>query len=98
MPSDLKFDWDKANVSHLARHNVTPKEAEEALRNDPVDLGYEDVNDEERWNSIGHTDNFRVLLVVWTLRGEDDVVRVVTAREAAKTAARAYLWGKGFLV
>jgi len=44
---------------------------------------------------IGHTDNLRVLLLVWTLRGEE-AVRVITAREAAKTARSVYLREKGF--
>ena len=94
MADELKFEWDAANVTHIARHKVTPKEAEEALLNDPFDLGYEIVDGEERWTSVGHTDNRRVLLLVWTLRGED-VVRVVTAREAEKTSRRTYLRAKG---
>ena len=40
-----------------------------------------------------HTDRLRVLKLVWTLRGE--VVRVVTALEASKNEARAYLQAKG---
>jgi uncharacterized DUF497 family protein len=32
------FDWDDANVDHLARHDVTPEEAEEALL-DPRRIG-----------------------------------------------------------
>jgi uncharacterized DUF497 family protein len=27
----VTFDWDAANIQHLARHGVTPKEAEEAV-------------------------------------------------------------------
>jgi len=95
MADEWKFEWDAGNVSHLARHTVTPEEAEQALRSDPFDLAYEIVEGEERWTSIGHTDSLRVLLLVWTLRGED-VVRVVTAREAAKTDRRVYLREKGF--
>jgi hypothetical protein len=32
------FDWDDANEEHLARHGVTPEEAEEALT-DPRRIG-----------------------------------------------------------
>ena len=95
MADELKFEWDAANVSHIARHKVTPVEAEHALLNDPFDLGCEVVEGEERWTSIGHTDTLRVLLLVWTLRSEN-VVRVITAREAAKMARRVYLREKGF--
>ena len=71
MAVELRFDWDIANISHIARHKVKPEEAEQALLNDPFDLGYELENGEERWTSIGHTHKLRVLLLVWTLRGED---------------------------
>jgi len=91
----LRFVWDVANVSHIACHSVTPEEAEQALRNEPFDLGYESVDGEQRWTSVGHTDSLRVLLLVWTLRGEE-VVRVITAREAAKADRRAYLREKRF--
>jgi len=60
MAGDLKFEWDAANVSHISRHKVTPTEAEQALLNEPFDLGHEAV-EEERWTSIGHTDNLRVI-------------------------------------
>lgn len=91
----MRFDWDEANVRHIARHGVKPDEAEQVLRNDPFDLNYDVVDGEERWTSIGHSDGFRVLLVVWTIRG-DDLVRVVTARKAAKPARAVYLRTRGF--
>ena len=95
MTDALRFDWDKANISHIARHKIRAEEAEQALRNDPFDLAYEVVNGEERWTSLGHTGSLRVLLIVWTLRG-DEAVRVVTAREAGKVERASYLSAKGF--
>ena len=41
MADEWKFEWDAANVSHIARHKVTQQEAEQALRNEPFDLAYE---------------------------------------------------------
>ena len=95
MADDLKFDWDAENIFHIARHRVSPQEAEQALVNEPLDFGYEIVGGEERWTSIGQTENLRVLGLVWTLRGEG-LVRVVTAREASKGARREYLREKGY--
>lgn len=91
----MRFDWEAGNLSHIASHGVTQIEAEQVLLNDPFDLKYEVVKGEERWTSIGHTGGFRVLLVVWTLRG-GDIVRAVTAREAAKSVRITYLREKGF--
>jgi uncharacterized DUF497 family protein len=96
MAEELKFHWNEANISHIARHDVTPEEAEQALRNDPFEVDYEIVEGEERWTSIGHTNHLRVLKLVWTLR--DEVVRVVTAIEAPKSEAREYLKSKGFRI
>lgn len=30
------FDWDDANVRHIARHGVTPEDAEYVLANGPL--------------------------------------------------------------
>jgi uncharacterized protein len=70
MRVDLSFDWDNADVAHIARHTVAPEEAEQALSNDPMEINYDVVRGEERWTSAGHTNKLRVLLIVWTLRGD----------------------------
>lgn len=97
MPGELKFQWDAANLAHIARHRVMPAEAEQVLASDPIHLDYDIVDGEERWTSIGHTESVRVLVVVWTIR-DHDAVRVVTAWEAHKRAHRNYLREKGFAV
>jgi hypothetical protein len=43
-----EFDWDEANIRRIARHQVTPDEAEQAILNNPLDLGPETVNGQER--------------------------------------------------
>jgi uncharacterized protein len=45
---EIEFDWDEANIGHLARHSVLPEEAEQVILNDPVDVGMEIVEGEER--------------------------------------------------
>jgi uncharacterized DUF497 family protein len=90
---DVRFDWDQANTEHIARHAVRPDEAEQAIRNDPLDMNYEVIDGEERWTAVGHTDEYRVLLVVWTVR--TDALRVVTARAVGRRARDAYLRAKG---
>lgn len=32
------FEWNHANRNHLASHGVTASEAEEVIRNNPVDI------------------------------------------------------------
>ena len=54
--SKIEFDWDDANVGHVARHGVIPEEAEQVILNDPVDLGVEIVEGEERYLNLGATE------------------------------------------
>ena len=85
---EIEFDWDEANIAHVARHSVLPKEAEQVILNDPLDLGMEFVEGEERYLNLGATVQGRVLLVVTTWR--EDHVRVVTAFDAIKRLIRFY--------
>jgi hypothetical protein len=79
---DGLFDWDDANILHLAEHDVAPEEAEEIILGDPLDIGLEVVDGEERSSHIGETNEGRILRVVITFRGER--MRVVTAFEPGK--------------
>lgn len=90
---NLNFDWDAANVAHIAEHDVKPEEAEEVLLGDPIDFGFEVVDGEERWGYIGETNEGRILRVVVTLSGER--MRVVTAFEPGKQWIVFYLEQKG---
>jgi hypothetical protein len=74
----LEFDWDEANIAHIARHGVKPHEAEEVILNEPIDLAYVVRNGEERIEQIGETLAGRILTVVSMFR--TGKIRVVTAR------------------
>ena len=87
--SEIEFDWDDDNHSHLAQHQVSPGEFEQLLNNDPVDVDYGLVNDEERFRSVGLTDQGRLLSVVWTVR--NGKVRAITAFPASVLDKKAYL-------
>lgn len=75
----MQFDWNEANIRHIARHRITPEEAEQVIENDPFDGGLALRNGELRRVHIGETDMGRVLVVVVNERGE--MLRVVTARD-----------------
>jgi uncharacterized DUF497 family protein len=84
----LLFDWDDANLQHIALHGVSAQEAEDAVASNPWDIGSEIVHAEERVAQLGETRAGRILLVVTTWRG--DALRVVTAYEPAKRLKAAY--------
>jgi uncharacterized DUF497 family protein len=75
------FDWDEENIRHIARHDVTPEEAEQVLGNDPTFVEEQEAGNETRELYAGTTDALRCLEVVTTWRG--DLLRVVTAYPAS---------------
>jgi hypothetical protein len=87
------FDWDEANIAHIARHGVTPEEVEQVFANDPMDLAAETVDREDRYTSVGHTNQLRVLVIAWTMRG--DKIRPITAFDASDRLAKRYVAERG---
>jgi hypothetical protein len=90
---EIRFDWDEANVEHIARHNVTPQEVEQMFANGVQDAGFEHSEGEDRYSVIGHTNSLRVLLMVWTYR--NGLVRPITAREVGKRMRENYFRSRG---
>jgi uncharacterized DUF497 family protein len=89
----VEFDWDQVNTGHIARHGVTPDEVGQVFVDDEMDIDYAVVGEEERWTVIGQTHLARVLIVVFTMRG--DLVRTVTAYEASSRMHAEYFANKG---
>jgi uncharacterized DUF497 family protein len=88
----LTFDWDDANRDHLARHNVTPQEAEEVVQNDPLDTELQTAegnSEEERLLQLGETSKGRILQLLTTWR--DGKVRVISGWDAPKQLKLYYL-------
>ena len=73
----LPFEWDDANRNHIARHHVTPDEAEQVLLGASLPLEIEERSGERRHTELGETADGRLLVVVWTWRRGR--ARVVTA-------------------
>lgn len=71
------FDWDAANIRHLACHAISPDEVEQCYRNDPLIVEEQFINGELRYLALGETDAARRLAFVFTIR--QDRVRFVTA-------------------
>jgi uncharacterized DUF497 family protein len=72
---------------------VVAEEAEQAIRNDPLDLGAQTVDGEDRFLSLGLTNLGRLLVVATTMR--EVKVRVVTAYGAGRKLALLYAKEEG---
>ena len=44
----IEFEWDTANIRHIARHGVNATKSRALWRDDPMDLGFDDINGERR--------------------------------------------------
>lgn len=83
------FEWDEANLGHVARHGVEPWEAEEAVIDpDRVGASARKTSGERRFAVVGATGSGRMLFVVFTQRGER--LRVITARDVDDGEKRRY--------
>lgn len=93
-PVDLSkiegFDWDEANISHIAKHNVDIKEAEEVFSSGNQQFAKDEKhsNVEPRFSILGKTDEDRHLKVVFTIRKKK--IRVVSSRDMSKKERRLY--------
>ncbi len=90
--SSLIFDWDGANLAHIALHKVTQEEAEEVFLGSPLDMELQIAGEsggEERLQQVGETAKGRILQLVTTWRAGR--VRVISAWDAPKQLKLYYL-------
>ena len=86
----MRIAWDPAKAeANLRRHGIRLSDAEGVLF-DPNALTEEDesVEGEHRFVSIGMDPLGRLLVVVYTFRGED--IRLISARRVTRGERRAY--------
>ena len=80
------FDWDEANVGHIANHGIEPFEAEEAV-NDASAVSF-DAHDKGISGVIGRTEEGRLVVVIYIVR--NGLYRVITARNASDAEKKIY--------
>ena len=92
----LIFRWDSQKAqSNLRKHRVSFDEAKTCF-NDPLLVTYPDElhsQSEERWISIGISNQHRVLLTVHTeteTSEEEIVIRIISSRKATTKERQAY--------
>src|SRR5882672_1998237 len=86
-----QFEWDAANIGHVARHGVTQSEVEDAVLDPNAVMLEIDAGEEERVKAVGATAAGRIIVAVFTLRGE--AIRPITAYEATIRINKVYLEG-----
>ena len=78
------FEWDSGNSrKNEDRHGVSQVEAEEVFFNHPLLVSTDDKHSESenRYMALGKTNRARVLTVIFTLRQDRTLIRVISARD-----------------
>lgn len=82
------FDWDVANIAHIAAHDVTPLEVEQTTTRPYITIPATSIKGESRWKLFGTSDAERYLVVVFTIR--KNRFRAVTAYTMNEAERRKY--------
>lgn len=89
----IGFDWDDGNSRKSAeKHSVIQSEAEQIFFNQPL-LLLDDIahsQKEARYHALGKTDDDRNLHVTFTLRTNNTLIRVISARDMNRKERAVY--------
>jgi uncharacterized protein len=90
----MDCDWDPVKARrNAAKHGIDFADAVIALSDDAaVTISDPDAEDEDRFVSLGMDPNGRVLVTVFTYRGEK--IRIISSRKASKAERRTYEEGR----
>ncbi len=84
------FEWDRGNLEHIKKHNVSKEECEEAFLNNQPEVTEDETHSqiEERYRVLGLTDYGRLLFMIVTIR--DSKIRVISARDQNKKERKGF--------
>lgn len=87
------FNWDEGNSRKSAdKHQVSQSEAEQVFFNQPllvlVDQKHSDK--EVRFHALGKTDDSRLLHITFTLRDNQRLIRIISARDMHRKERASY--------
>ena len=91
--TEIKFEWDEAkSLKNKKKHGISFEEAKSAFYDERGLLIADPDNseDEDRFILLGLSSKLRLLVVCHCYRGEDDVVRVISARRAESHESLSY--------
>lgn len=89
----MEFEWDEQKaVANLRKHGIDFADAALVLEDDlALTFRDSDARAERRWITMGQDPKQRVLVVVYTWRGEH--IRLISARKATGAERRRYETG-----
>ena len=91
--SSLHFEWDDEKAeANVRKHGISFEEAKSVFRDDRAKLiGDPDHSqDEDRFVLLGLSETLRLLVVCHCYRGENHVIRIISARKATTNESKSY--------
>jgi len=91
--NNILFQWDQSkNLVNIKKHKISFEEAKTVFFDENARLipDPEHSVDEERFIIMGISDNLRLLIVVHIYKGNDEVIRIISARKATKSESKYY--------
>ena len=89
----MRFEWNQnKNISNQKKHGIAFEEAQTVFYDEYAIL-FDDPDhseEEDRFLIIGISQRERLCIVSHCYRGEDDVIRIISARKATKTESTYY--------
>jgi|SRR5579863_185820 len=90
----MRFEWDGIkNRRNLKKHKISFDSAK-LVFDDPRALSdlEREVDGEDRWQTLGTIGGSLIVMVAYTYReeGDDEVIRMISARKASPSERRAY--------
>ena len=98
----MRFEWDEIkNRRNLKKHKISFESAK-LVFDDPQALSdlEREVDGEDRWKTVGVIGGSAIVVVAYKYRveGDDEVIRIISARKASPSERRAYgegIWPLG---
>ena len=87
------FEWDAGNKRKIAdKHGVSQGEAEQVFFNQPLLVLEDDRHSlvEPRFHALGRTNQGRPLHIAFTLRRQNTLIRVISARDMRRKERAVY--------
>lgn len=91
--SALHFEWDDEKAAANAKkHGISFEEAKSVFRDERAKLisDPDHSEDENRFVLLGLSETLRLLVVCHCYRGEDYVIRIISARKATTKESKSY--------
>ena len=92
----MQFEWDSSKASaNLKKHQVSFEEAKTVFFDDFAVQFFDEEHsrDEDRFIMLGMSSGAKLLVVCHCERGDDEIIRIISARKATRSEASFYPGG-----